>query len=101
MEMTINHFGLLGRMRAVSGKRDELIAALQDSSRDVPGKLVYLIQLEQDDPDAFWINEVWETKAAYETCLTMPQVRDGMEKTRALIAATDVRVETIPLGKFD
>jgi quinol monooxygenase YgiN len=95
------YFGLLGRMRAVPGKRDELIAALQESSRDVPGKLVYLIQLEADDPDAFWINEVWESKAAYEACLTLPQVRAGMERTRSLIAGVEVRVETIPLGTFD
>jgi len=99
--VTKNYFGLLGRMRAVPGKRDELIAALQESSRDVPGKLVYLIQLETNDPDAFWINEVWETKAHYEACLTMPQVLEGIEKTRPLIAGGDVRVETVPLGSFD
>ena len=99
--MGTTYFGLLGKMRSVPGKRDALIAALQDSSRDVPGKLVYLIQLEEDDPDAFWINEVWADKAAYEACLTMPQVREGMELTRSLIAGVEVRVETIPLGTFD
>jgi quinol monooxygenase YgiN len=93
-------WGLLGRMVAKPGKRDELIAALQDSSRDVPGKLIYLIQLEQDDPDAFWINEVWASKAAYEACLTLPQVKEGMGLTRELIAGVDVRVETVPLGDF-
>lgn len=90
-------WGLLGRMRAQPGRRDELIAHLQDSSRDVPGKLVYLIQLETGDPDAFWINEVWESKAAYEACLTLPQVRKGMELTRPLIAGVDHRIETVPL----
>lgn len=99
--MSDGYFGLLGKMRSVPGKRDELIAALQDSSRDVPGKLVYLIQLEQDDPNAFWINEVWADKAAYEACLTMPQVQQGMEQTRSLIAGVEVRVEAIPLGVFD
>jgi quinol monooxygenase YgiN len=99
--MTINYFGLLGNMRAVPGKRDELIAALQESSRDVPGKLVYLIQLDQNDPDVFWINEVWKTKAHYDACLTMPQVQEGMAATRELIAGVEVRVETVPLGSFD
>jgi len=99
--MSKNYFGLLGKMRAVPGKRGELVAALQESSRDVPGKLLYLIQLEADDPDAFWINEVWADKAAYEACLTMPQVQEGMAATRLLIAGVEVRVEAIPLGKFD
>ena len=39
-------WGLLGRMTAKPGKRAELIAALQESSANVPGKLLYLIQLE-------------------------------------------------------
>ena len=90
-------WGLLGRMTAQPGKRAELIAALQDSSREVPGKLVYLIQLEHDDPDAFWINEIWASKAAYDACLALPQVREGMEQTRALIAGIEHRTETIPV----
>ena len=91
-------WGLLGRMRARPGKRAELIAALRESSRDVPGKLLYLIQLEADDPDAFWINEIWESKAAYDACLTLPQVLEGLEQTRALIAGIEHRTETIPLA---
>ena len=73
-----------------------LLAGLDDLR-----KLVYLIQLEQDDPDAFWINEVWADKASYEACLTMPQVQQGMAATRSLIAGVEVRVEAIPLGVFD
>jgi quinol monooxygenase YgiN len=96
--MSEGKWGLLGRMKAQSGKRDELIAVLQESSRDVPGKLVYLIQLEQDDPDAFWINEVWQTKAHYEACLTMPQVIEGMKRGLPLLAANEHRTETIPLA---
>ena len=95
------YYGLLGKMRAQPGKREELITHLQDSSRDVPGKLVYLISLEQDDPDAFWITEVWADKASYEACLTMPQVQKGMELTRPLIVGVEQRIETVPLGVFD
>ena len=91
-------WGLLGRMRAQPGQRAELIDRLLESSRNVPGKLTYLIQLEQDDADAFWINEVWESKAAYDACLTLPQVIRGMELTRPLIAGIDHRTETIPLA---
>ena len=91
-------WGLLGRMRAQPGKRAELISCLQDSSRDVPGKLLYLIQLEQDDPDAFWINEIWESKAAYDACLTMPQVGDWRGRLAALMVGIEHRTETIPLA---
>lgn len=90
-------WGLLGRMIAQPGKRDELVAVLQESSRGVPGKLVYLIQLEEDDPDAFWINEVWASRAAYDACLTLPQVVRGMERARPLLAGIEHRTETLPL----
>ena len=90
-------WGLLGRMKAQPGKRDELIAVLQDSSRDVRGKLVYLIQLEQDDPDAFWINEVWQTKGHYDACLTLPQVHTGWDRAKPLLAGMEHRTETVPL----
>ena len=91
-------WGLLGRMRAQPGKRDELIACLKESSRDVPGKLLYLIQLETDDPDAFWINEIWESKAAYEACLGLPQVGDWSARLAPLLAGIEHRTETVPLG---
>ena len=90
-------WGLLGRMRAQPGKRDELIACLQDSSREVPGKLLYLIQLEQDDADAFWINEVWESKAAYDACLAMPQTGDWGAKLAPLLVGIEHRTETVPI----
>ena len=90
-------WGLLGRMKDQPGKRDELVAVLKESSRGVPGKLVYLIQLEQDDPDAFWINEVWASRAAYDACLTLPQVVRGMERARPLLVGIEHRTETLPL----
>lgn len=96
--MSTTQWGLLGRMIAKPGKRDELIAALRESSRDVPGKLLYLIQLEQDDPDAFWINEIWESKAAYDACLGLPQVGDWAGRLGELMAGIEHRTETIPLG---
>lgn len=90
-------WGLLGRMTAHPGKRDELVAALKESSRDVPGKLLYLIQLEGSDPDAFWINEVWESRAAYDACLAMPQTGDWGAKLAPLLAKIEHRTETAPL----
>ncbi len=91
-------WGLLGRMTAKPGKRAELIAALQESSANVPGKLLYLIQLEAGDADAFWINEVWESKAAYDACLAMPQTGDWGAKLAPLLVGIEHRTETVPLG---
>jgi quinol monooxygenase YgiN len=91
-------FGLIGQLRAHPGKRDELIACLQEGSRDVPGKLAYLIALERDDPDAFWVTEIWREKADYEACLAMPQVQKAAARMRDLLAGAGPRIETTPIG---
>jgi len=93
----MSKWGLLGRMKAQPGQRDALIAVLRESSAGVPGKLVYLFQIEPADPDAFWINEVWESQAAYDACLTMPQVQRGLQRAAPLIVGIEHRTETIPL----
>jgi quinol monooxygenase YgiN len=94
------YYGLLGRIRTVPGKRDELVARLRKTGGEAPGKLVYLISLEQDDPDAFWITEVWESKAAYEA-LAGSEGKEGQESIAHLVAALEHRTETIPVeGTF-
>lgn len=96
--MKQEHWGLLGRMVAKPGKRAELVAALQESSRGAAGKLLYLIQLEEGDPDAFWINEVWETRAAYDAVVAAPQTGDWGAKLAPLLDRIEHRTETLPLG---
>ena len=99
MSETVSHerlYGLLGKIRTVPGKRDELVALLQENSRDIPGKLVYLISLEKDDADAFWITEVWQDKAAYEAVAGI-EGREGRANIQSLVLALEHRVETIPL----
>ena len=73
------------------------LAALKESSADVPVKLLYLIQLEQDNAEAFWINEIWESKAAYDACLAMPQTGDWGAKLAPLLVGIEHRTETVPL----
>jgi quinol monooxygenase YgiN len=90
-------FGLLGQLVAQPGKRDELIACLRESSRDVPGKLVYMIALDRNDPDSIWMTEVWRDEAAYDACLTLPAVKAGAARMGELIARAGPRIETVPL----
>ncbi len=90
-------FGLIGQLSAVSGRRDELVACLQGGSRDVPGKLAYLIALDRNDPDSIWVTEIWEDEAAYQACLSMPGVDAASAKLRELVASAGPRIETIPL----
>jgi quinol monooxygenase YgiN len=90
-------YGLIGRIRAVAGKRAELAAVLvQDGS--IPGCLSYVVAEDPGDADALWVTEVWVDQTAHRASLQLPQVQAAIAKGRPLIAGFDHRVETTVLG---
>ena len=90
-------YGLIGRIRAVAGKRAELAAVLvQDGS--MPGCLSYVVGEDPADADALWVTEVWVDQAAHRASLQLPQVQAAIADGRPLIAGFDNRVETNVLG---
>ena len=91
-------YGLIGRMVAIPGKRDELIAILLDSEGEMPGCLSYVIARDAENADALWITEVWDSEAAHKASLTLPAVKAAIAKGMPLIAGFDNRVVTEPVG---
>jgi quinol monooxygenase YgiN len=91
-------YGLIGKMSAIPGKRDELAAVLLDGTGAMPGCLSYIVATDPADPDALWITEVWDSKASHEGSLALPGVKAAIAKGRPLIAGFSNRVETLPIG---
>jgi quinol monooxygenase YgiN len=91
-------FGMIGQMKSVPGKRDELIGYLLEGSGQMPGNLVYIVAKDAADPDAVWITEVWRSKADHAASLSLPQVRDAIARARPIIADFGLSAETIPVG---
>ena len=66
---TENMFSVYGRMTALPGRRDELIALLRDGLRaggDDSGLLAYSINTAFDDPDTIWLTQLWIDKEAHD-----------------------------------
>ena len=91
-------YGMLGRMKAQPGKRDELLALLLESSGGMPGCLSYIVAKDVKDPDAIWITEAWDSKEHHDASLKLPQVQAAIAKARPLIAGFDSGAETEPVG---
>ena len=91
-------YGLIGRVKAYTGKRDELAAILLESTTDMPGCLSYVVAKDSKDPDALWVTEIWESEADHQASLALPGVREAVSKGRPLIAAFDQRYTTEPIG---
>ena len=91
-------YGLIGKMTAVAGQRDALLAILLESTQAMPGCLSYVMATDPADPDALWITEVWTDAASHKASLTLPAVQTAIAKARPLIAGFSNRVETVPVG---
>ena len=91
-------YGLIGRIKAVPGKRGELAAILVPGEGAMPGCLSYVVAEDPDDADALWVTEVWTDAAAHKASLSLPAVQAAIGKGRPLIAGFDSRVETKVLG---
>ncbi len=91
-------YGLIGKMLANPGKRNELIEILLGGVSGMPGCLSYVVARDPENEDALWVTEVWESKAAHEASLSLPSVREAISKGRPMIAGFGERFETEPVG---
>ncbi len=91
-------YGLIGRILATSGKRDELVSALMANEGWMPGCLSYVVAEDRQNPDALWVTEVWDSAESHMASLKLPSVQAAIARGRPLIAGFDNRVETTPLG---
>lgn len=94
----VSMYGLIGRMIAAPGKRDELASILLEGTGAMPGCLSYIIAADPTNPDALWITEAWDSKDSHAASLKLPAVQAAIAKGRPLIAGFDSRSETTPLG---
>ncbi|MFO7303876.1 MAG: putative quinol monooxygenase [Gammaproteobacteria bacterium] len=91
-------YGLIGKMKAVTGQRDALIEILLAGVTNMPGCLSYVIAKDPTDPDALWITEVWDTQASHQAALSLPSVREAISRGQPLIAGFEQSIETEPVG---
>jgi quinol monooxygenase YgiN len=90
--------GLIGKMTAVPGQRDALIAILLEGTREMPGCLSYVVARDPADSAGIWITEVWTDSAAHRASLALPAVQNAIARGRPLIGRFESSVTTEPVG---
>ena len=90
--------GMIGKMTAVEGKRDELIAILLEGTKAMPGCLSYVIAKDPADANAVWVSEVWEDPASHKASIALPAVKDAITRGKPLIVKFDQSTVTEPVG---
>jgi quinol monooxygenase YgiN len=91
-------FGLIGKMTAAPGKREELIGLLLTGTEGMPGCLSYIVARDVKDENAIWISEVWDNKDSHAASLKLPAVQATIAKARPMIAGFSDGVTTEPVG---
>lgn len=90
-------YELIGKMIAISGQRDTLIAILLENATGMPGCLSHIVTKDPADADAIWITEVWDNADSHQASLSLPTVRDAITRARPLIAGFGERIVTEPV----
>jgi quinol monooxygenase YgiN len=73
-------YGLLGRVLAMPGKRDELASILVPGEGGMPGCLTYIVAEDPANADALWVTEVWTDQAAHRASLQSPAVQAAIAR---------------------
>lgn len=91
-------YGLIGKIVAAEGRRDELAQILLQGTQEMPGCLSYVVATDPADGNALWVTEVWTDEASHRASLSLPSVQAAISKGRPLIASFENRIVTEPLG---
>lgn len=80
-------FMLHGRLAAKPGRRDELlqIFASGDRAGSMPGCRLYLVAVDEADPDGVWVTEVWESAEAHQASLQLPHVKEQIAQAMPVL----------------
>ena len=91
-------YGLIGKISAIAGQRDALIAILLEGVARLPGCLSYVVAKDPSNEDAIWVTEVWDSQASHKASLALPSVQQAIARGKPLIASFDQHTETLPVG---
>jgi quinol monooxygenase YgiN len=94
---TSGMYGLIVKLTAVPGQRDEMIGILKDSAADMPGCFSYVVAKESSDENTIWITEVWESVASHDASLSLPSVKNAMLRGKSFISGFDKIAVTNPV----
>lgn len=91
-------YGLIVKITAAEGRRDELIALLAASTSEMPGCLSYVISRDAADPNLLWVTEVWESQAAHDASMSLRSVQAAIPQIKPLIAHFERIAVTDPVA---
>jgi quinol monooxygenase YgiN len=77
---------LIGNIKLLPGRRDEMVEILKESAADMPGCLSYVVAKDATDENMIWVTEVWDSMGSHAASLSLPAVRNGIPRGKAIVS---------------
>ncbi|HEV2115060.1 MAG TPA: putative quinol monooxygenase [Terriglobales bacterium] len=90
-------YGLIVKLTALAGKREELIGILKQSAAVMPGRLSYIVATDALDQNILWVTEAWDSMASHDASLSRPQVKRAIPRATAIVANFEKIAVTNPV----
>ena len=90
--------GLISKILATEGGREELIETLRRGTAEMPGCLSYVIARDPGDDVTIWVTEVWESPEKHAASLQLPAVQEAIAAGRRMIAGMEQVAVTQPVA---
>lgn len=91
-------FGLIAKLTAAPGKREQLMAILIEGTREMPGCSSYVVAIDSADENVVWVTETWDSQASHDASLTLPAVKNSITEAKPLVAGFEKVATTTPVG---
>jgi quinol monooxygenase YgiN len=93
-------YGYIGSMRARPGHRDDVIEILLSGSDGLraAGCQVYAVCTTTDNPDLIVVTEVWDSAAAHDASLQLPETRAAIGQAMPMLTGEFTRQELTVVG---
>jgi quinol monooxygenase YgiN len=91
-------YGLIRKMKAITGQRDVLIAILLKGIQGAPACISYVIARDPADEDVVWITEVWDSRESQRASSSSPQMQRAVARSKAFTAGYGEHFEIEPIG---
>ena len=91
-------YGLIVKLTAVLGKRDQLIKVLEQGTRSMAGCRSYILAKDAAEENILWVTEMWDSATNHDASLSLPAVKDSVAQAKPLIASFEKVAVTNPVG---
>lgn len=85
-------YSMVGKLLTLPGKRDEMAAILLEAAdmlRAQEGCRHYVVHVSEQEPDAVWVTELWDSKEAHAASLQREDVLALISRARPLITGME------------